>query len=53
LYSIAYELRSNLGIRDDWLHLPFHSLEAVRELLEEVLDDSLVVVAPAEDVVER
>ena len=35
------------------LHLAFRSLEAVRELLEEILDDSLVVIAPAEDVIER
>ena len=35
------------------LHLPFHSLEAMCELLEEILDDALVVVAPAENVIER
>jgi len=35
------------------LHLALRSLEAVRELLEEILDDTLVVVAPAQDVVER
>lgn len=33
-------------------HLTFRSLESVRELLEEIFDDALVVVAPAEDVVE-
>src|SRR5580704_922381 len=35
------------------LQLPIHSLEAMRELLEEILDDALVVVAPAKDVIER
>jgi len=34
------------------LHLALRSLEAVRELLEEILDDTLVVVAPAQDMVE-
>ena len=29
-----------------------HSLEAMRELLEEILDDALVVIAPAQDVIE-
>ena len=35
------------------LHLAFRSLEAVRELLEEIFDNTLVVVAPAENVVQR
>ena len=35
------------------LHLAFRSLEAVRKLLEEILDDTLVVVAPAQDMVKR
>ena len=35
------------------LHLALHSLESMRELLEEILDDSLVVVAPAKNVIER
>jgi len=34
-------------------HLSFHSLEAMSELFEEILDDTLIVVAPAEDVIER
>jgi hypothetical protein len=32
--------------------LAFHSLEAVGELFEKVLNDPLVVVAPAKDVVQ-
>ena len=39
-----------VGIRK--LHLPLHSLEAVRKLLEEVLNDTLVVVTPTQDVIE-
>src|SRR5579871_4213431 len=35
------------------LQLPIHSLEAMRELFEEVFNDALVVVAPAKDVIER
>jgi hypothetical protein len=35
------------------LHLAFRSLEAVRKLLKEILDNTLVVVAPTQDVVER
>src|SRR6201987_5844827 len=34
------------------LQLPFHALKSVRQLFEEVLDHPLVVVAPAENVVE-
>ncbi len=32
---------------------PCHSLESVCELLEEVFDDALIVVAPAQNVVQR
>jgi hypothetical protein len=35
------------------LHLAFHPLESVRELLKKIFDDALVVVAPAENVIER
>ena len=35
------------------LHLPARSLEAMSELLEEIPDDTLIVVAPAQDVIER
>src|ERR1700761_133586 len=34
------------------LHLTLHSLESVGQLFEEVLDDALVVVAPAENVIQ-
>jgi hypothetical protein len=29
------------------LHLPLHALESMRKLLEEVLNDTLIVIAPA------
>ena len=35
------------------LHLTFHSLESVRKLLEKILNDTLIVVAPAQNVVQR
>ena len=35
------------------LQLPIHSLEAMRKLLKKILDNALVVVAPAQDVIER
>ena len=35
------------------LQLPIHSLEAMCKLLKKILDDALVVVAPAQDVIER
>ena len=35
------------------LQLSVHSLEAMRKLFEEILNDALVVVAPAKDVIER
>src|SRR5580698_54734 len=34
------------------LHLTFHSLTAVCELFEEILNDALVVVAPTQDVIQ-
>src|SRR5260370_40333379 len=33
------------------LHLALHSLEAMGKLLKEILDNALVVVAPAQDVI--
>src|SRR5271168_5026227 len=35
------------------LHLSGHSLKSMCELLEEILDDPLIVVAPAQNVVKR
>ena len=41
------------GMMECRLHLALHSLEAVGELFEEILDDALVVVAPAQNVIQR
>ena len=35
------------------LHLALHSLKAMGELLEKILDNALVVVTPAQDVIKR
>src|SRR5580692_1401481 len=43
---------TGLGELEGALHLAVYSLKSVRQLLEEVFDYALVVVAPAEDVVE-
>src|ERR1700733_12771001 len=54
LCSIACELSIDFAIRVRLaLHLSVRSLEAVSELLEEIFNDALVVVAPAQDVIER
>ncbi len=49
--SVTDEVIEALGIRT-CLHLALHALEAVRQLFEEVLNHALVVVAPAENVIE-
>ena len=41
------------GISDAGLHLSLHSLEPVSQLFEEVLDHALVVVTPAQNVIQR